>query len=121
MHAQLLSRVRLFATPGTVAHRAPLSMGFSRQEHWSGSPFPPLGDLPNPGIKLVSLASPALADGSSAPEPPGKQAGRPHGLYARPEVSVLSPLVEVLHLLKESCCGGWGGFTGNPDNTQQRQ
>ena len=51
---------QLFETPGTVAHQAPLSMGFSRQEHWSGLPCPPPGDLPNPGI---ALASPALADG----------------------------------------------------------
>ena len=46
------SRVRLFATPWTVAHQAPLSMGFSRQEYWSGLPFPSLGDRPNPGIVL---------------------------------------------------------------------
>ena len=54
-------RVQLFGTPGTVAHWAPLSMGFSRQENWSGLPFPPPGDLPNPGIKATSLRSPALA------------------------------------------------------------
>ena len=47
--------VRLFATPWTIAHQAPLSMGFSRQEYWSGLPCPPPGDLPNPGIKPVSL------------------------------------------------------------------
>ena len=46
----LLSCVRSFGTPQTVAHQAPLSMGFSKQEHWSGLPFPPLGDLPDPGI-----------------------------------------------------------------------
>ena len=46
--------VQLFATPWTVAHQAPLSMGFSRQEYWSGLPFPPPGDLPNPGIKPAS-------------------------------------------------------------------
>ena len=46
-----LSRVRLFATPWTVAHQAPLSMGFSKQEYWSGLPFPSLGNLPNPGIE----------------------------------------------------------------------
>ena len=51
-----LSRVRLFATLWTVAHQAPLSMGFSRQEHWSGLPFPSLGDLPDPGIKPRSRA-----------------------------------------------------------------
>ena len=49
-----LSRVRLFVTPWTVARWAPLSMGFSRQEHWSGLPFPYPGDLPNPGIEPES-------------------------------------------------------------------
>ena len=53
-------RVRLCVTPWTVAHQPPLSMGFSRQEYWSGLPFPP-GDLPNPGIEPTSLMSPALS------------------------------------------------------------
>ena len=51
-----LSRVRLFTTPWTAAHQAPLSMGFSRQEYWSGLPFPSPGDLPDPGIEPRSLA-----------------------------------------------------------------
>ena len=51
-----LSRVRLFATPWTVAYHAPLSMGFSRQEYWSGLPFPFPEDLPNPGIEPGSPA-----------------------------------------------------------------
>ena len=46
-----LSHVQLFVTPWTVAHQAPLSMGFSRQENWSGLPFPFPGDLPDPGIE----------------------------------------------------------------------
>ena len=53
------NRVQLFATPWTVAHQAPLPMGFSRQEYWSRLPFSPSGDLPNPGIKPASLASSA--------------------------------------------------------------
>ena len=53
---ELLSRVQLSATPWTVAHEAPLSMGFPRQEYWSGVPFPPPGDLPNPGMEPVSPA-----------------------------------------------------------------
>ena len=57
------SPVGLFATPRTVAHQAPLSMGFSRQEDWSGLPSLPPGDLPDPGIEPTSLMSPALADG----------------------------------------------------------
>ena len=56
--AQSFSRVRLFATPWTAAHQAPLSMELSRQEYWSGLPFPPPEDLPDPGI---NPASPALA------------------------------------------------------------
>ena len=54
---------RLSATPWTVAHQAPLSMGFSRQEYWSGLPCPPPGDLPHPGIEPTSLRSPVLAGG----------------------------------------------------------
>ena len=61
MHAQLLSHVRLFVTTRTVAHQAPLSIAFSRQEYWSGLPCLPLGDLPDPGIEPASLMSPALA------------------------------------------------------------
>ena len=57
------SRVRLFATPLTVARQALLSMGISRQEYWSGLPCPPPGDLPNLGIKPVTLMSSALAGG----------------------------------------------------------
>jgi len=64
-----LSRVRLSATPWTVARQAPLSMGFSRQECWSGLPFPSPGDLPNPGIEL---GSPALQADALSSEPPGK-------------------------------------------------
>ena len=65
-----LSHVWLFETPGTIACQAPLSMGFSRQEYWSGLPFPSPGDLPPSGIEPRSLESPALAGGffiTSAP------------------------------------------------------
>ena len=72
MCGQLFSRVLLFATPWTVAHQAPPSLEFSRQEYWSSLPFPILGDLPNPGIQPVSLASPALAGRFSTTEPSGK-------------------------------------------------
>ena len=58
------SCVQLFATLWAVACQAPLSMGFPRQENWSGLPYLPPGDLPNPGIEPVSLASPALAGSS---------------------------------------------------------
>ena len=61
MCAQSLSCVLFCATSCTVAHQAPLSMGFLRQKYWSGLLFPPPGDLPNPGIEPTSYASPALA------------------------------------------------------------
>ena len=60
MHAQSLSLVQLSATPWTVARQAPLSMGFFRQQYWSGLPCPPPGDLPDPGIKPVSPGAPSL-------------------------------------------------------------
>ena len=60
-HAKSLSHVRLFVTPWTVAHQAPLSMGFSRQEYWSRLPCSPPGDLPDPVIKPASFMSPGLA------------------------------------------------------------
>ena len=64
-----LSRVRPFATLWTVAHQAPQSVGFSRQEYWSGLPFPSPGDLPNPGIEP---RSPTLQADTLTSEPPGK-------------------------------------------------
>ena len=63
MCGQVTSVMSDSATLWTVAHQTPLSMGFSRQEYWSGLPCPPPGDLPNLGIKPASLMSPALADG----------------------------------------------------------
>ena len=72
MHAQLLSHIQLFETPWTLARQAPLSMGLPRQENWSGLLFLPLGDLPHPGIELVSLVSPSWADRFFTTEPPGK-------------------------------------------------
>ena len=87
--SQSLSCVQLFATPWTAAHHAPRSMGFPMQEYWSGLPFPSPGDLPNPGIKLMS---PALPGGFFTNEPSGKpqrfghafiqSETSPHGLTA---------------------------------------
>ena len=68
--SQLLSRIWLFATSWTVAFQASLSVGFSRQEYWSGLPFPPPGDLPNPGVEPTSLA---LAGTFFTTTPPGKR------------------------------------------------
>ena len=69
-----LSHFRLFATPWTVAHQAPLSIGFPRQEYWSGL-FASPGDLPDPRIKPISLVSPALQAGSLSLAPPRKLSG----------------------------------------------
>ena len=63
------SCVQLFETPWTIAHQASLSLGFLRQGYWSGLPFPSLGNLPDPGIKL---GSPALQADTLPSEPPGK-------------------------------------------------
>ena len=70
--AQSLSGVQLSATPWTVARQACLSMGFPRQEYWSGLPFPPPGDLPDPGMEPMSPASTALAGRFLTTVPPVK-------------------------------------------------
>ena len=64
-----------FEIPWAVAHQAPLLIGFSRQEYWSGLPIPSPGNLPNPGIKPESSVAPALAGGFFITEPPGKPLG----------------------------------------------
>ena len=69
-----LSRAQLFVTPWTVAHQASLSMGFSRQEYWSGLPFPSPGDIPDPEIKP---RSPAL-QADALPSEPFKQRVKPN-------------------------------------------
>ena len=66
------SVVQLFVTVGVVAHKTPLCMGLSRQDYWSMWPCPPPGDLPDPGIKPVSLCLLHLQVGSLPPAPPGK-------------------------------------------------
>ena len=76
----LLSCVQVFESPWTVARQALLSMGFPRQEHWNGLPFPPPGDLPSPGIEPVS---PALAGRLFTTEPPGKPCmDIPHAFFS---------------------------------------
>ena len=67
-----LSCVQLLAVSCAVAHQGPVSMEFSRQEYWSGLPFPPAGDLTDPGLEPVSPASPGLAGRFFTTEPPGK-------------------------------------------------
>ena len=81
MKVKSLSPVWLFATPWTVAYQFPPSMGFSRQECWSGLPFPSPGDLPDPGIKP---GSPALQADALLSEPPGKQGQKESVAYFSP-------------------------------------
>ena len=73
MHACSVAKLGLFATSWTVARQAPLSMGFPRQEYWSGLPFTSPGDLPDPGLEP---RSPALQTDSLPSEPPGKPWGQ---------------------------------------------
>ena len=75
------SHVHLFATPWTVACQAPLSMGFARQEYWSGLSCPPPGHLPHPGTELESPMSPALTGGFFTTESPGKPPPPPTHMY----------------------------------------
>jgi len=92
----VLNCILLFATPWTVAHQGPLSMEFSRQDYWSGLPFPTPGHLPDPGIKPTSLESPALAGGFFTTEPLGKLY---HGITA---IQFFLFILRLLALV--SCC-----------------
>ena len=109
------SCVRLFVIPWTI-DQAPLSMESSRQESWSGLPFPTPGDLPHPGMEPASLASPALAGGFFTPEPPGRsewesarltEGGRKGKGHFRPHTHSLSPATLTGGLLCASMVGGW--------------
>ena len=95
-YAQKLICVHLFVTPWSL--QASLSLGFSRQEYWRELPFLPPGDLPDPGIKAMSLKPPALADGFFTTEPPGKpQHAHAFCTYTR---SPFSDQIFLLELLK---------------------
>ena len=93
--AQLLSRVQLFLTLWTIAYQASLSMGFPRQEYWSGLPFPPPEDLPNPEIKATSPAPPALAGEFSTTLPLGK----PTSQYVQTNESILTHYYSLMSAL----------------------
>ena len=83
MKVKSLSRVSLFVTPWTVAYQVPPSMGFPRQEYWSGLPFPSPGDLPDPGIEP---RSPALEADALTSEPPGKPEAAAKGKCLWPHI-----------------------------------
>ena len=94
----MLSHVRLFATPCTVARQAPLSMGFSRQEYYSGLPFPSPGNLSDPGIEPVSLASPALAGRFFTTAPHRKHIyNRFNQVSVLPKVALISIFIKYKH------------------------
>ena len=90
---KLLSRVRLFATPWMVAYQAPQSLGFSRQDYWSGLPFPCPGDLPNPEIEL---GSPALQTDALSSEPLGKPLA-----YGR--IAITKVILGIANKTKNNC------------------
>ena len=86
MKVKSLSRVQPFVIPWTVAYQAPPSMGFSRQEYWSGLPFPSPGDFPDPGIEPRSLA---LQADTLPSEPPGKFYSKVAALFVTPVESYI--------------------------------
>ena len=88
----VLSGVQLFAIPRTVAHQAPPSMELSGPEYWSGLSFPSLRDLPDPGLKPVSLVSPALAGRFFTTKPPGKPIGQCSGMHKYTILSLNIPM-----------------------------
>ena len=101
--------VRLFVTPQTVAHHAPLSMGFLSQEHWSGLPFPSPGDLPNQGIEPMS---PALQAGSLPSEPPGKPQFYAYLLNCTGIPMWVSGVESTCHAGDLGSISGWGRSPG---------
>ena len=94
------SRVRLFVTPRTVARQAPLSMGFSSQECWSGVPFPSPGDLPDPGLEP---GSPALQTESLSTKPLGKPSNHQSSQFSHQKA--------LWTHLPGSCCGASEGLS----------
>ena len=96
----LVAQLCLFVIPWTAARQAPLSMGFSRQEHWSELPYPPPGDLPDPGIEP---RSPALQADSLPSEPPGKSPWECYNWFKliSPEPHLLNP--KHIHPLEHEC------------------
>ena len=103
MNVRSLSRVRLFATPWAVAHQAPPSLGFSRQEYWTGLPFLPPGDLPDSGIEPVS---PSLQADTLPSEPPEKP-------IACQKSGLISRVGRGLALKGSFSCGAEGGLEGH--------
>ena len=109
-----LSRVRLFVTPWTVPYQAPLSMVFSRQQYWSGLPFPSPGDLPKPGIEP---GSPTLQTDTLPSEPLGKFYGNtmlPMEI-SHPQHSSQSALIKTSSIMSFFCSKSSNGFSSHPE------
>ena len=101
-HACVLSHAWFFVTPWTVVGQAPLSIRFSRQEYWSGLPFPPPGALPDPGTKPVSPAFPALIDWFFTTEPPGKPKWNPtEGIYVYVHMYIFANICWIIEKARE--------------------
>ena len=101
---QSLSRVRLFATPWTVAHQAPLSLGFSQQEYWSGLPYPLLGDIPDLGIEPMAPVSPTLQDGFFTIEPSDVEIHKITLLLYFQELPAIDMVLNWSHLIQHLFC-----------------
>ena len=107
MRSCMLSRVWLFVTPWNIARQTPLSMRFSRQEYWKGLPFPPPGDLPDPGVKPKSPVPPALAGGFFTTKSPGnpcsdsQSPGKSIPAFLCP---LFSPWLMLLQRIWPCCC-----------------
>ena len=104
-----------FVTPWTVAHQAPLSIGFSRQGYWSGLPFSSPGDLPDPGIESIS---PALAGGFVTAKPPAKPQ-RPPGLEINRGILRMQPFSVLWVPTGEGTLQGGGGYLAVMPKTSQ--
>ena len=116
MCPQSLSHVWLFVTSWTAAQEAPLSMEFSRQEHWSGLPFTTPGDLPNPGIQPTTSASPVLAGGFFTTEPQTtREAPKMWGIYTMEYCSVLKWTETLPFATTWVLCSKWN----KPDRDRQ--
>ena len=105
----VLSRVRLFRTPCTVAHQAPLSMGFSRQEHWSGFSSSPPGDFPDSEIELPSPVSLALQV-DSYPLSHQRSPNYTSEKSKQKKKKKKPNMKETRLLVTRKRCGGWGNW-----------
>ena len=109
MHAQSLPLCLTLWNLRTIAHQAPLSMGFSRREYWSELPCPPPGDLPDPGIEPTFLTTPSLADRLFA----SSTTGKPHiSIYIGLYINIYSPMCRTYISYRPDALRGADNFVG---------